>query len=129
MASIGEAARQSGVAVETIRYYERANVVPPPPRTESGRRVYGRAEIARLRMIRRCRDMEFQLADARILLDLAEREGAPCGDVKQIAERHLEEVRRKQRELAALEAALASLVASCEGGTKTCPALRELAHD
>jgi len=123
MSTIGEAARASGLAVETIRYYERTGVVPPPPRTASGHRSYDRAEIARLRMIRSCRDLGFPLADARALLGLAESGKAPCGEVKAIAEAHLAEVRRKLGELAALETALAGLVANCAGGDRPCPAL------
>jgi len=128
MASIGEAARASGIAVETIRYYERAGVVPPPPRSASGRRVYGRVEIGRLAMIRRCRDLGFTLADVRVLLALAADHPAACAEVKALAEGHLAEVRHKQRDLAALERALAGLVAGCADGNRSCPALRALAE-
>ncbi len=128
MPSIGEAARRSGVPVETIRYYERAGVVPGPPRSESGRRVYDPAGIARLRLIKRCRDLGFSLAGARALLALSENSDAPCGDVKAIAEGHLDEVGRKIRALRDLEAALAELVRECAEGNTACPALRALAR-
>jgi len=127
MSSIGKAARVSGIGVETIRYYERAGIVPPPLRTASGRRVYGPAEIGRLKMIRRCRDLGFPLAEVRLLLSLAENGDAPCSEVKSIAERHLDEVRRKQQELAALERDLTALIESCAGGDTDCPALSTLA--
>ena len=127
MPSIGEAARRSGVPVETIRYYERAGVVPGPPRSESGRRVYDDAGIARLRLIKRCRDLGFPLADARALLALSENSSAPCGDVKVIAEGHLDQVGRKIRALRDLEAALADLARECAEGNTACPALRALA--
>lgn len=128
MASIGEAARASGIAVETIRYYERAGVAPPPPRSTSGRRVYGSEDIGRLAMIRRCRDLGFSLADIRILLALAADHPAACTEVKALAEGHLAEVRRKQRDLAALERGLAELVSGCADGNRSCPALRALAE-
>ena len=127
MPSIGEAARVSGVSVETIRYYERAGIVPGPPRSESGRRVYDDAGIARLRLIKRCRDLGFSLAEARVLLALSENSDAPCADVKAIAEGHLAEVGRKVRALRDLEAALAELVRECAEGNTACPALRALA--
>ena len=127
MPSIGEAARISRVPVETIRYYERAGVVPGPPRSESGRRVYNAAGIARLRLIKRCRDLGFSLAEARALLALSENSDASCGDVKAIAEDHLDEVGRKIRALRDLEAALAELVRECAEGNTACPALRALA--
>ncbi len=128
MPSIGEAARRSGVPVETIRYYERAGVVPGPPRSESGRRVYDAAGIARLSLIKRCRDLGFTLAEARALLALSENSDAACGEVKAIAEGHLAEVGRKIRALRDLEAALGELVRECAEGNTACPALRSLAR-
>ncbi len=120
-------ARKSGVPVETIRYYERAGIVPGPPRTLSGRRVYDAAGIARLGLIKRCRDLGFPLAEARALLALSQVSDAPCGDVKVIAEDHLAEVGRKIRALRDLEAALGELVRECAEGNTACPALRALA--
>jgi MerR family mercuric resistance operon transcriptional regulator len=128
MASIGKAARDSGVPVETIRYYERAGVVPGPPRSASGRRVYDSGHIARLRLIRHCRDLGFSLADARTLLALAGNHTAPCAEVKSIAEGHLAGVRRKIRDLQRLEGALADLVRDCDEGKADCPALRVLSE-
>jgi len=127
MPSIGEAARRSGVPVETIRYYERAGIVPGPLRSESGRRVYDTPGIARLRWIKRCRDLGFTLADARALLALSENDDAPCDEVKVIAEGHLAEVGRKIGALRDLEAALGDLVRECAEGNTACPALRALA--
>lgn len=126
MTTIGRAARASGVPVETIRYYERAGVIPAPPRSGSGRRVYGESHIARLRLIRHCRDLGFSLADARVLLALSENETGNCDEVRAVAECHLAEVRRKIRDLRRLEAALAELVRDCRRGRADCPALRML---
>ena len=128
MPSIGEAARGSGATVETIRYYERVGVVPRPPRSESGRRVYDAAGIARLGLIKRCRDLGFSLAEARALLALSENSDAPCNDVKAIAEGHLAEVGRKIGALRDLEAALGELIRECAEGNTACPALRALAR-
>ena len=126
MPSIGEAARSSAVTVETIRYYERAGVVPGAQRSQSGRRVYDAAGIARLRLIKRCRDLGFSLAGARALLALSNNSDAPCGDLKTIAQGHLAEVGRKIRALRDLEAALGELVRECAEGNTACPALRAL---
>lgn len=127
MASIGAAARQSGLSVETIRYYERARVVPPPQRSESGRRDYDDSDIARLRLIRRCRDLGFSLPDARALLALSEADDAPCAKVKAIAKSHLAEVHDKLAALRQLEAALSELISECAVGNTNCQALRVLA--
>jgi hypothetical protein len=69
--SIGELSKDSGVNIETIRYYERIKMLPAPPRTASGRRVYGPAEKRTLAFIRRSRDLGFTLEEIRALLALA----------------------------------------------------------
>ncbi len=127
MVPIGEAARKSGVAIETIRYYERAGVVPHPGRAANGRRVYDGAAISRLRLIKRCRDLGFSLEDARALLALSETGNGPCGEVKAIAEAHIAEIRQKIDALRGLEAALSDLVRDCRDGKAPCLALRSLA--
>ncbi len=129
MHSIGAASAMSGVNIETIRYYEREGIVPRPARTPAGRRVYGDAEIARLRFVRRCRDLGFPIPDIRTLLDLSAGSDAPCADVKALGERHLEGVRRKLDELAGLERALAELVERCDAGRTDCPMLNRLLAD
>jgi MerR family mercuric resistance operon transcriptional regulator len=128
MAYIGEAARRSGVKIETIRYYERAGIVPGPDRAESGRRIYGAPDIARLRLIKRCRDLGFSLSDARTLLALSESSGASCAEVKSIAEDHISGVREKIRNLRNLERALSELVRECAEGNTACLALQTLAE-
>jgi MerR family mercuric resistance operon transcriptional regulator len=127
MPSIGEAARRSGVPVETIRYYERAGILPGPQRSESGHRVYDAAGIARLRLIKRCRDLGFSLSDAQGLLALSENNAASCTEVEVIAKDHLAEVRRKISDLRDLEGALAELIRDCAEGNPACPVLRALA--
>src|SRR5258708_15609957 len=55
--TIGELSRRTGVNIETIRYYERIKMVPAPPRTASGRRVYGPGQTQSLAFIRRSREL------------------------------------------------------------------------
>src|SRR3546814_16082892 len=92
MYAIGGAARKSGVTVETIRYYERGRIVPPPDRSASGRRLYDPAGIMRLRFVRRCRDLGLSIADIRTLLVFCEEGGNACSDVQAISERHLDAI-------------------------------------
>ena len=120
MQSIGKAARRSGVLIETIRYYERAGVLPLPERTASGRRLYDDAAIARVRFVKRCRDLGFPLA--------ADDSGA-CEPVRRISEDRLGNVRAKIADLTQLESALADLVRQCDAGATDCPALRRLFAD
>jgi MerR family mercuric resistance operon transcriptional regulator len=122
--SIGELSKHSGVNIETIRYYERIKMLPAPPRTASGRRVYGPAEKRALAFIRRSRDLGFTLEEIRALLALGGPERAPCADVRKIATAHLANVRKKLSDLVNLEAILAETVAQCsDGATPYCPVL------
>ena len=128
MIAIGEAARQSGVPIETIRYYEREGVVPAPRRAANGRRVYSETEVGRLRFIKRCRDLGFSITEAKGLLSLSEGENDNCAMVKDIGTAHLFAVRSKIAELKALEAALEQLTANCRDGSVSCQMLEALAR-
>jgi len=122
--SIGELSKHSGVNVETIRYYERIKMLPAPPRTASGRRIYGPAEKRALSFIRRSRDLGFTLEEIRALLALRGPERASCADVHKIASAHLAKVRSKLSDLARLEAILSETVARCtDGAAPDCPVL------
>lgn len=129
MQQIGEAARMSGVNIETIRYYEREGIVPNAERTASGRRLYDGAAIARLRFVRRCRDLGFPIRDIRTLLDLSSNATKPCNDVRVISQRHLEDVRNRLTDLLKLEAALVDLIQECAEAQSECPALKQLFAD
>lgn len=126
MYAIGEAARLSGVTIETIRYYERRGIVPLPERAASGRRLYDDCAVARLRFVRRCRDLGFPLDDVRTLFTLADGEPAACDAVRTLGERHLHAVQSRIAELKRLEAALSDLLADCARAKAQCPALRRL---
>lgn len=126
MTGIGEAARQSGLGIETIRYYEREGIVPAPARLGNGRRSYSPAAVARLRFLRTCRSLGFTLSESRLLLDLSERPQVDCAAVLDISEAHLRTVRARIRELRALERALRQLASNCRQNRTTCPLLEEL---
>lgn len=125
--SIGEAARRSGVHLETIRYWERLGILPSPPRSRAGRRLYGALDLARLRFVRRARALGFPLAAIRRLLELAD-ESAPCERVEALARRQLAEVQARRALLARLEAVLAQTLDSCTRGDPRCPLLAALAE-
>jgi MerR family mercuric resistance operon transcriptional regulator len=122
--AIGELSRLSGVNIETIRYYERVKMLPPPPRTSSGRRVYHSTDLRILVFIRRARELGFSLDEIRALLRLGGPERASCREVREIAAHHLEEIRAKLSDLKKLERLLAKTVARCSGKTAPdCPVL------
>ncbi len=72
MIAIGALSKQTGVNIETIRYYERIGLIPPPPRTDSGRRLYGAEDVRRLTFIRHVRDLGFDIAAIKTMLALQE---------------------------------------------------------
>ncbi|MBI1365934.1 MAG: MerR family DNA-binding protein [Alphaproteobacteria bacterium] len=112
---IGEASRRTGVHIETIRYYEKIGLLPPPPRTSGGRRAYGAAQMRRLAFIRRARELGFSLKEIRALLGLGDRGVATCADVCAITERHLESIRAKIADLQKLESFLMRNMRDCSG--------------
>jgi MerR family transcriptional regulator, mercuric resistance operon regulatory protein len=121
---IGELAKRSGVKIETIRYYERAKMLVPPPRTASGRRVYGVTDLRILVFVRRSRELGFSLDQIRALLRLGGPEKATCREVREIAAHHLDDIRAKLRDLKKLEGLLSRTVARCSGNTAPdCPVL------
>jgi len=126
---IGEAAKRSGVAIETIRYYEREGIVPAAERSANGRRRYTTEAIARLRFVKRCRDLGFSISEVKALLSLSSDDGTNCAKVKGIGEDHLDAVRGKIGDLQRLEEALVELLSHCEAGRTDCPMLKELFAD
>ncbi len=129
MFAIGEAARRSGVSIETIRYYEREGIIAAPRRSTNGRRVFSEAEISALRFIRRCRDLGFSIRDALALRRLASDPAAGCEKVQDLGQRHLADIRSRIASLRALDEALSELVANCAEGKRDCPMLDRLMSD
>ena len=115
--SIGELARVTGSKVETIRYYERVGVLPPPARTGGNYRAYAQPHLDRLSFIRRGRDLGFSLDDVRELLRLSDDRQRSCGEIDQIARRRLAEVERKLADLTILRGELRQLIDQCQRGT------------
>jgi MerR family mercuric resistance operon transcriptional regulator len=122
--TIGKLAAAAGVNLETVRYYERIKLMPPPARTTSGHRAYEAGHVRRLAFIRRARELGFSIGDIRALLALAEPSRASCAEANGIARTHLDEVRAKLADLARLERLLAETVARCaDEAAPSCPVL------
>lgn len=124
---IGELARAADCRVVTIRYYERVGILPVPARAENNYRMYGAPHLRRLRFVRRTRELGFSLDEVRTLLTLIDSGGYTCEDIQRVAQRHLDEVRTRLRDLQRMEATLAGLVGQCSGGaTPDCSLLETL---
>lgn len=115
--SIGELAHATSTKVETIRYYERIGLLPPPARTGGNYRAYARHHLKRLSFIRRGRDLGFSLDEVRELLRLSDDRNQSCAEVDRIARLHLIGLERKLADLAALRVELRQLIDQCQRGT------------
>ncbi|HJU25040.1 MAG TPA: heavy metal-responsive transcriptional regulator [Rhodanobacteraceae bacterium] len=129
--TIGSLARAAGVGIDTIRYYEREGLLPPPRRRDSGYRDYDRGTVERLRFIRRAKTLGFTLDDIRELLALSVDHERGVRDVKRRAETRLAELERRIRELQGMRRGLKRLIAQCPGRGEPgkCPILGALNED
>ena len=112
---IGQLANQAGVAVDTVRYYERRGLLPAPTRLESGYRTYGHDDIRQLRFIRRAKALGFSLEEIRELQRLGSAGDGDRAEVRSLAKRRLDDVDARLRELQAVREVLAGLVRQCSG--------------
>lgn len=127
--SVGELARGAGCKVETVRYYEKVGLMPEPPRTEGGHRLYSQGHLKRLVFIRRSRDLGFSIEQVRELFRLVDEPRHCCGEVKAITLTQARDVARKIADLKRLQRALNDLSSRCAGGRYTiddCPIINAL---
>jgi MerR family mercuric resistance operon transcriptional regulator len=120
--SIGDLSKRTGVNIETIRYYEKIEIMPVPPRTRGGHRSYGAEHAKRLLFISRSRSLGFSLQEIRSLLGIADGHDITCAEVRKLTLRHAEEARRKIADLKKLERTLRDMAAQCHGNrVPDCP--------
>ena len=126
---IGDLARQTGVKVPTIRYYESVGLLPPAPRTESNRRQYDDNAVKRLKFIRHARELGFEVNAIRELLDLAEQPQRSCAKVDALAREHLQAITSRIERLMALKAEVESMIKACaKGRIAKCRVIDVLSH-
>ncbi len=128
---IGEAAREAGVNLDTIRYYERRGLLPEPPRRPSGYRVFDDDTVRRVRFIKRAQELGFTLNEIRDLMDLRLAPEASCCDVRDKATGKLESIDAKIQQLRSMRKALEGLIMACSGrgSVEECPILASLADE
>lgn len=129
--TIGVVAKRVGVAIDTIRYYEREGLLPEPMRRASGYRSYGEGAIAQLRFIRRAKQLGFTLDEIRELLALSADRQRGVKAVKKRAQQRLAAIEQRIVELQRVRDGLAELVESCpgHGAPEHCPILRALTDE
>ena len=123
--TIGKVARQAGVGIETVRFYEREGLIDTPPRGPSGYRHFPESVVPRLQFIKRAKELGFTLREIRELLALRHDPDTSCSNVKQRAERKIADVDEKIRSLRRMKQALVQLTESCSGSglADDCPIL------
>lgn len=131
---IGKVARETGLSIDAIRFYEAERVLPEAPRTESGYRVYTGQEVQDLKFIKRAQELGFSLKEIRELLLLRREATKACSHVRDLLQEKLGDVREKIRELEKLRDELEASLRSCnrdlrrsrKGEEAPCPVLKEL---
>jgi MerR family mercuric resistance operon transcriptional regulator len=124
--SIGGLSKLTGCNIETIRYYEKINLLPAPHRSEGGHRMYPSNLQSKLVFIRKARNLGFTLKEVRNLLDLISGDYT-CDEVKQVVVEHIDVVTTKIKELTQMRNNLKVMASQCLGGSFTdCSAIDSL---
>lgn len=128
----GQVAKQAGVTVETLRYYERAGLLDAPPRTASGYRAYPEDTVSRMRFIRRAKALGFTLREIADLLSLRVSLASSSAEMKARAEAKIADIEDKIRTLTRMKETLTGITLACNGWAplSQCPILDALdAHE
>jgi len=107
---VAELAAAVGVSPDTIRYYERAGLLPPPARTSAGYRVYNAGAVDRLRFIQGCQRLGLRLREIADLLAVRDTGVCPCEPAEQLLRRRMADIDAEMARLAALRAEMAAMV-------------------
>lgn len=113
--TIGQLASESGVNVETVRYYERRGLIPQPPRSEAGYRQYPENVVGQIRFVKRAQGIGFSLSGVSELLALQAAPGTSSAEIRERAEAKLRDVEERSRDLETMRVALTELLAKCDG--------------
>ena len=126
--TVGRVARQAGVNLQTVLYYERRRLLSPKRRSEAGYRLYGAEAVTVIRFIKNAQELGFTLDEIAKLLRLRVDRRSRCDSVRRQAQARLEMVREKIEGLRAMERTLRRLLKTCSarGTTDSCPILESL---
>ncbi len=123
---VGQLAKEVGINVETVRYYEKIKLLPKPKRRESKYRVYDETDLKRLLFIKRAKELGFTLKEIKELFSLRIDSEAKCGDVKHLTEHKLQDIDNKINDLKKIRSVLVKLINQCvneEVSSDECPIL------
>lgn len=126
--TIGKVAKQTGIGVETVRFYEKRGLIDEPPRTEAGYRQYPEDTAPRIRFIRHAKELGFTLTEIKELLHLRLDAATTCDDVRHMAQKKRMDIVARIESLQGMEYALGKLIGACSssGPAGHCPILDAL---
>ncbi len=127
--TVGVLAKETGINVETVRYYENIRLLPKPKRKESRYRIYDENDLARLRFIVRAKELGFTLREIRELLSLKIDSESKCGDIKKLAQDKINDIESKIKDLKNIRKHLEKLITQCaheELSLDDCPIVKTL---
>lgn len=126
--TIGHLAKQAGVNLETVRFYERRGLLPRPPRSAAGYRLFPAEAARRLKFIRRAQQLGFSLAEIRELLSLRMSRATTSAAIRARAEAKIADIEAKIRTLESMKRTLRRLTRVCNGCAPVaeCPILESL---
>ncbi|HET8796313.1 MAG TPA: Cu(I)-responsive transcriptional regulator [Thermoanaerobaculia bacterium] len=128
--NIGQAAEASGVSAKMIRHYESIGLIPAADRTFSNYRIYSQTDVHTLQFVKRARTLGFSMKEIQELLGLWQNTRRSSAKVKQLAQKHIDDLEQKIAEMASMKRTLEKLVAHCHGDERPeCPILDDLAHE
>jgi MerR family mercuric resistance operon transcriptional regulator len=129
--NIGQVAKRTGVTVETVRFYEKQDLIAAPQRSDAGYRQYPPETVKRVQFIQHAKEVGFTLKDIGELLALRQKPGTSCADIKLCATQKIEEVDQKIHDLQRIRDALGRMIMKCSGrgDLSECPILEELELD
>ena len=114
--TIGKLAKEAGVGVETVRFYERKGLIRKPAKRETGFRTYSQEEVTRIRFIRRAQELGFTLREVKELADLQSKRKMTGGQVQKKADQKISEIQQKISDLKKMEKSLRQLSKVCGEG-------------
>ncbi len=125
---IGEVARRADVNKETVRYYERRELIPKPDRRRSGYRIFTQRHIDQIKFIKRAQQLGFTLSEIKELLELRLDKETTCSEIKEEAQQKYQDVSQKIEDLRQIQNTLVDLIDSCseDGPVGDCPILEAL---
>ncbi|MEW6736409.1 MAG: MerR family transcriptional regulator [Acidobacteriota bacterium] len=126
--TIGQIAKEAGVGIETIRFYERQGLIPEPPRSASGYRLYPAKEVRRIYFIKRAQELGFSLKEIKELLCLRVNPNGTSKAVRELTEAKIVDIEQKIKDLHSVKRILLQLTSACcgNGSVSECPIIESL---